>query len=114
MFRTALKFVLAFIGVHLLLALALIVTDVIHGVNDMDASFLLWLLVYYGNLPSVFLLEALDLFLGDTSMLFTCVFILFAGIVQWAVVGFTVGMAWHVLKMIVRTARQQTMPTLNE
>ena len=68
MIKISLKLALFLVGVHLVIRLACITTEVIHGVNDQDASFALVMLVYCMNLPTVWLLNWLGAPLGSVPV----------------------------------------------
>jgi hypothetical protein len=59
--KTARRLALLLVGAHVLLGLILVVTDASQGINDQKASFALSLVVYYLNLPTVWLLHFLRL-----------------------------------------------------
>ena len=94
MLRTALKLAKFLVGGHLLLGLALIVTDAIHGVNDQDASFALALLVHTLNLPSVWLLNVLGVACGIVP-------IVLVGILQWTMVAFIMAALCHLFCLMI-------------
>lgn len=103
MFRTTLKFALFLVGGHLLLGLSLIITAATHGINDMDPSFGLLLLVYYLNLPSVVLLNYL---FGPRFVAFSEVlkasYIVLLGILQWALFAFLLAGVYCGIKSMFR------------
>jgi len=90
MFRTTLKYVLLLVGVHLLLGFILIVTEATHGLSDMDASFLIVLLVYYMNLPTVWMLNSL-------GVAFRWITVVLAGIFQWSILAFAMSAVHHAI-----------------
>ena len=55
--RTFLKVALVLLGGHLLFGVLLLIVDAVHGVNDQDFSFALWLAFYYLNYSGVLLLR---------------------------------------------------------
>ena len=89
MLRTTLKFAKFLVGGHLLLGLALIVTEATHGINDQDPSFALALLVHYMNLPSVWLLNWLGVPNGVIPIVLT-------GVLQWAIIAFAMAAAFPI------------------
>jgi hypothetical protein len=103
--RTALKVVLVIVGGYVTLGTALILVDAIHGINDQDPSFVLWLLVLFMNKPTVWVLDALDVSIRPTP-------VVLAGIVQWAVIGCAVAAVWNSLKAMDRRATQSDNATV--
>ncbi len=104
MFRTTVKYVLFLVGGHLLLGLILIVTEATHGLSDMDASFLIVLLVYYLNLPTVWLLDSL-------RVDFSWITIALAGILQWTILAFAIAAVHYAIKRRVRENTLQERQT---
>jgi len=77
-FLTILKtYALYLVGGHLVLGVILIITEMTHGIDDMDSTYLIALLVHYLNLPTRWVLESLRV----TPEIFTVVL---AGTLQWA------------------------------
>ena len=97
MSKIALKFILFFVGIHLLLGVILIITEAIHGINDQDPSYALALFVYYANIPSVWLLNALGVTIGTVSIVLT-------GCIQWTVVALISAGLYYGIKTIIRTS----------
>jgi hypothetical protein len=98
MLRTTLKFAKFLVGGHLLLGLALIVTEATHGINDQDPSFALALLVHYMNLPSVWLLNWLRVPSSVIPVVLT-------GFFQWAIIAFAMAAIYHSFRAMVRWLR---------
>ena len=104
MLRNTLKFAKFIVGGHLLLGLALIVTEATHGINDQDPSFALALLVHYMNLPSVWLLN----WLGVPNRVIA---IVLAGVLQWAIIAFAMAAAFHYFRAMMRVVTRQVRQT---
>ena len=81
--KTARRLALLLVGAHVLLGLILIVTEASQGINDQRASFALALVVYYLNLPTVWLLHFLRLPTGVVP-------VVAAGILQWTILAFAI------------------------
>lgn len=82
--RTILKVVLVLVGGHLLFGAVLLVVDAVHGINDQDFSFALWLLFYYVNFSGWWLLNLMGAELD-------IVLLILAGLPQWIVLSVIVG-----------------------
>ena len=82
--RMILKVVLWLVAGHLLFGAVLLVVDAVHGVNDQDFSFALFLLFYYLNYSGVLLLRCMGVELS-------IVLLILAGLVQWIVIGGVIG-----------------------
>ncbi|MCP4643566.1 MAG: hypothetical protein GY851_24170 [bacterium] len=104
MLRTTAKFALYLVGAHLLFSGGLIIVDAVHGVNDQDPSFALLLLVYYMNLPSVWVLKSFGASL-------TPVPIVLVGTVQWALIAFTLAVLYCGARPRTRTKNADEQPT---
>ena len=100
MSKIALKFILFFVGIHLLLGVTLIITEAIHGINDQDPSYALALFVYYANIPSVWLLNTLGVTIGSVSIVLT-------GCIQWTVVALIIAGVYYGVKSIFRAIFHQ-------
>lgn len=97
MLKTALKLALVLVGFHLIIGLACIITEVVHGVNDQDASFALVMLVYCMNLPSVWLLNWLGVPLGSVP-------VVLVGILQWSLIAFVIALFYTGVKRTIAEA----------
>lgn len=85
--KTARRLALLLVGAHVLLGLILIATEDSQGINDQKASFALALVVYYLNLPTVWLLNFLHLPTGVIP-------VVVAGILQWTILAFAIATAY--------------------
>ena len=84
MMRTILIVALVLVGGHLLFAAVLLIIDTVHGVNDQDFSFVLWLLYYYLNYSAVWLLKCMEIELSFMS-------IVLMGLPLWILLSLIVG-----------------------
>jgi hypothetical protein len=57
--RSILRTIVVLVGGHLVLGLALLSIEAIHGINDQDASFAVALLFHYLNLPTIWMLRSI-------------------------------------------------------
>jgi len=105
MVRIILKYVMVLVGGHLLLGIVLLVTEATHGLSDMDASFLITLLVYYLNRPTIWLLDSMGMDFSWTT-------IVLAGILQWSILAVSLGTVHYSVRCRVRknTTRGATQP----
>ena len=78
------------LAAHLLLGVALLVVEAVHGIDDQDASFALAMLFRALNHPTVAALRAA----GANP---TIPSVLLAGLVQWALLGLAAGAAWRAM-----------------
>jgi hypothetical protein len=97
MFKILLRFAKYLVGAHFLLVLGFMITEAIHGINDQDASFSLALLVYNVDRPAVWLLKSLGVPFGGMTLLL-------AGSLQWVIVSFALGAAYHGVRPKARLA----------
>lgn len=86
------------VGGHLVLGLALLSIEAIHGINDQDASFLVALLFHYLNLPTIWMLRSMGTRPGVGM-------VVVVGIAQWISLALIVGI---VLATARRTFRATT------
>ena len=84
MMRTILIVGLVLVGGHLLFGATLLVIDAVHGINDQDFSFALWLLFYYLNYSTVWLLKCMSIELSIVLMILL-------GLPQWILLSFIIG-----------------------
>ena len=89
MVRTIFKIALSLVLGHLLFGWVLLIIDLVHGINDQDFSFALWLLFYYLNYSGVWLLRSI-------GVQVTLVRMILAGLPQWIclspIIGIIVGL----------------------
>ena len=99
--RPILMLTICSVGVHLLLAVLLLVINATHGINDQDISFAIAMLFHTANYPTVWVLR---LFGVNPSI----GAILVVGVVQWGVIGAGVG---AVIRSLRRSgSRQYQLP----
>ncbi|MCK5173843.1 MAG: hypothetical protein KAR47_10660 [Planctomycetes bacterium] len=90
---TLLKCVLFFVGGHLLYGGLLLVIDSVHGVNDQDFSFVVWMLFYFVNYSGVLLLG----FMGVEPSFGLLVL---AGLPQWICLSVIIAVAIRIFRAI--------------
>ena len=93
------KPVLALVGAHLLLGVILLAIEATHGINDQDPSFAVALLFHGLNYPAVRLLRSLGMTPGIAAGLLT-------GIVQWAVLGAALAVAWRAVRNFANKGKE--------
>ncbi len=101
MLRTAMKLTLIVILIYSALGVSLLLTEAIHGINDQDASYALALLVYFVNMPSVWLFK----WTGVSANVLSVVVV---GLFQWSLSAFLVGTVYAKVRSKLRenTAEQ--------
>ena len=75
--KIMLRTIVVLVGGHLVLGLALLSIEAMHGINDQDASFAVALLFHYLNLPSIWMLRSMGVNPGIGM-------VVVVGIVQWS------------------------------
>ena len=83
------------VGAHLVLGLALLLIEAIHGINDQDASFAVAMLFRFLNLPSFWMLRSMGANPGIGM-------IVVVGIVQWTSLALLIAIVFTIARFTFR------------
>ena len=102
--KMILRTIVVLVGGHLVLGLALLSIEAIHGINDQDASFAVAMLFRYLNLPSIWLLESM----GSEPRIAAVIAV---GIAQWVGLGLAIGVLLRISSAAFRVVTGRTTKT---